>query len=183
MLVLDLVAVFYGYLLLMLLRKFSYRPSKPLIRLTQMATHVTNTAIKPDSRGETTAGFSLRDLPKSHVFTSSLPPDPQYPLPVDSHKAPRRGLGPRQVKGALYTFVRPEGSDEPELLSVSKAALRDIGLKEEEAKSDEFKELVAGNKLLEWDEETGEGLYPWAQCYGGKSYILACANTEDEEAN
>ena len=65
--------------------------------------------------------------------------------------------------------MRPERSEEPELLAVSKAALRDIGLREGEEKTDEFKELVAGNKLLDWDEEKGEGIYPWAQCYGGMS--------------
>ena len=71
------------------------------------------------------------------------------------------------VKGALFTYVRPEESKEPELLAVSKAALRDLGIKEEEAKTEEFKQLVAGNKLLGWDEEKLEGGYPWAQCYGG----------------
>ncbi|KAI9836186.1 MAG: hypothetical protein M1819_001523 [Sarea resinae] len=111
-------------------------------------------------------GVSYADLPKSHNFTSRLPPDPVFPTPVDSHQAPRHVLGPRLVKGALYTYVRPEPAEEPELLAVSEAAMRDIGLKDGEEKSDEFKETVAGNKLL-WDEATEEGIYPWAQCYGG----------------
>lgn len=151
----------------MLLRKLTWRPTKSLIRLTQMASHITNGTSQTDSNGGTFGGVSLHDLPRSHVFTSSLPPDPAFPLPLDSHKAPRRDLGPRMVKGALYTYVRPERSEEPELLAVSKAGLRDIGLREGEEKTDEFKELVAGNKLLDWDEEKGEGIYPWAQCYGG----------------
>lgn len=70
------------------------------------------------------------------------------------------------VKGALYTYVRPEGSDKAELLGVSKRAMKDIGLKEGEETTEEFKELVAGNKIM-WDSETKEGIYPWAQCYGG----------------
>ena len=70
------------------------------------------------------------------------------------------------VKGALYTYVRPEGVETPELLGVSKRAMKDIGLREGEEMTEEFKELVAGNKIM-WDNETKEGIYPWAQCYGG----------------
>jgi uncharacterized protein YdiU (UPF0061 family) len=71
------------------------------------------------------------------------------------------------VKGALFTYVRPEEAREPELLAVSPAALRDLGIKPEEAETEEFRQLVAGNRLLGWDEEKQEGGYPWAQCYGG----------------
>jgi hypothetical protein len=45
--------------------------------------------------------------------------------------------------------------------------MRDLGIREGEEKTEEFRGLVAGNALLEWDEEKGKGLYPWAQCYGG----------------
>ena len=69
------------------------------------------------------------------------------------------------VRDALYTFVRPEPTEEPELLGVSERALKDIGLTESEASSEEFKEIVAGNKFY-WSESDG-GIYPWAQCYGG----------------
>lgn len=75
------------------------------------------------------------------------------------------------VKGALYTYVRPEKSEEPELLAVGERAMRDVGLKPGEEKTEEFKELVAGNKFF-WDEESGEGIYPWAQCYGGSQSWL-----------
>ncbi|KAI9815680.1 MAG: hypothetical protein M1827_002076 [Pycnora praestabilis] len=127
-----------------------------------MASHLSNGA----TNGAFT-GATLSDLPKSHTFTSSLPPDPAFPIPLDSHEAPRQKLGPRMVKGALYTFVRPETTKEPELLAVSERAMNDIGLKKGEEETEDFKALVAGNKLLEWDEEAGEGIYPWAQCYGG----------------
>ena len=78
------------------------------------------------------------------------------------------------VKEALYTYVRPEESKEPELLAVSERAMRDIGLKPGEEKTEEFKQLVAGNKFF-WDEKSGEGIYPWAQCYGGTYQILGGA--------
>ena len=70
------------------------------------------------------------------------------------------------VKGALYTFVRPEETKEPELLGVSERAMRDIGLKQGEENTEDFKQLVAGNKIM-WDADTEKGIYPWAQCYGG----------------
>lgn len=118
------------------------------------------------STGQQASGLStLADLPKSNVFTSKLPPDPAFEIPEISHGAPRESLGPRLVRGALYTYVRPEPTDEPELLSVSQRAMRDIGLKEGEENTQEFKDTVSGNKIF-WSKEAG-GIYPWAQCYGG----------------
>lgn len=65
----------------------------------------------------------------------------------------------------MYTFVRPETAEEPELLGVSPKAMEDLGLKPGEEENPDFKALVSGNKFF-WDEENG-GIYPWAQCYGG----------------
>lgn len=133
------------------------------MRLAQMAAHLSNGKANGTSHG----GSSLADLPKSWTFTSSLPPDPKFPTPAVSHKTPREDIEPQMVKGALFTWVRPEEAKEPELLSVSPAALKDLGISAEEIKTEEFKNTVAGNRLLGWDEEKGEGGYPWAQCYGG----------------
>lgn len=113
-----------------------------------------------------TAGVSVAELPKSNVFTSKLPPDPAFETPESSHKAPRETLGPRMVRGALYTFVRPEHVDDSELLGVSPKAMEDLGLKPGEEHTPQFKALVAGNEFF-WNEENG-GIYPWAQCYGGE---------------
>lgn len=112
-------------------------------------------------------GTSFAELPRSWTFTSSLPPDSFFSSPADSHRTPRDKIGPRIVKGALYTWVRPAEAQEPELLAVSLAALNDLGIKEEEAQTEVFKQTVAGNRLLGWDDENGQGGYPWAQCYGG----------------
>jgi len=119
------------------------------------------------SNGNSSAGVSLKDLPKSNNFTSHLPPDPEFPTPISSHTAPRGKLGPRQVRGAAYTFVRPENFEEPELLAISARAMKDIGLKEGEEETEDFQGMTSGNKLIAWDEKTEEGIYPWAQCYGG----------------
>lgn len=119
----------------------------------------------------TSPSFTLRDLPKSNVFASNLPPDPAFPAPADSHKAPRETLGPRLVKGALYTYVRPEITQSPELLAVSERAMKDLGLKPGEEQTEEFKQVMAGNLIIAWDEKTRKGIYPWAQCYGGENHI------------
>lgn len=123
-------------------------------RLNQMASHLS------------THGSSLADLPKSNVFTSKLPPDPAFETPEASHKAPRETLGPRMVKGALFTYVRPEPTEGSELLGVSSKAMEDLGLKTGEEETAQFQALVAGNEIW-WNEDKG-GIYPWAQCYGGQ---------------
>ncbi|ORY02181.1 hypothetical protein BCR34DRAFT_493340 [Clohesyomyces aquaticus] len=122
------------------------------------------------TNGTPKATHTLASLPKSNVFTSHLPADPAFPTPSDSHNAPRETLGPRMVKNAVFTYVRPEITHAPELLCVSPRALQDLGLRPEEAETEEFKHLVAGNNILTWDETTKEGIYPWAHCYGGYQF-------------
>ncbi len=133
-------------------------------RVSQSAAHPC-TAERTSSMSSFT-NVALADLPKSNHFTASLPADPHFPTPSDSFKATRNDLGPRKVRGALYTYVKPEKMENPELLAVSSNALRDLGLKVGEEETQEFKDLMAGNKI-DWNEETRTGIYPWAQCYGG----------------
>ncbi|KAL8939274.1 MAG: hypothetical protein Q9216_003445 [Gyalolechia sp. 2 TL-2023] len=133
-----------------------------------MTAHLSNGASNHTNNADST-GVSLQDLPKSNVFTTNLPPDPEFKTPTESHNAPREDLGPRMVKGALYTFVRPEETSDPELLGTSPAAMRDIGLRSGEESTADFKSLVAGNKTY-WDPSTEKGIYPWAQCYGGYQF-------------
>jgi uncharacterized protein YdiU (UPF0061 family) len=134
------------------------------MRLAQMTAHISNGKA---TNGSSYHGTSLADLPKSWTFTSSFPADEKFPTPAVSHKTPRGDIEPRMVKGALFTWVRPEEAKEPELLSVSPEALKDLGISEEETKTEEFRQTVAGNRLVGWNEEKEEGGYPWAQCYGG----------------
>ena len=70
------------------------------------------------------------------------------------------------VKSALYTYVRPEEKEGSVLIGVSKRAMRDIGIQAGEEETEGFKQMTAGNKIM-WDEASGKGIYPWAQCYGG----------------
>ena len=69
-------------------------------------------------------GLPISEIPKSWHFTSSLPPDSLFPTPAASHKTPRKNIGPRTVRDAIFTWVRPEAAANPELLAVSPAAMR-----------------------------------------------------------
>lgn len=120
-----------------------------------------------DSNNNNSEGHTLSSLPKSWRLTSLLPPDPLFPTPADSHRTPRDQITPRQVRGGLFTWVRPEAQEDPELLAVSPAALRDLNIRPSEAATEGFRQLAAGNLLLGWDERRLAGGYPWAQLYGG----------------
>lgn len=170
MLFLSTVVILLHYLSIysppyMLLRSLARSPQIPCKRLVQMSTQLSNGAANGSSNSAP-HGVSLHDLPKSNVFTQNLPPDPKFKTPSESAKTPRADIGPRMVKGALYTYVGPEATEHPELLGVSRSAMRDIGLKEGEENSEEFKQMAAGNKIY-WDEGSETGIYSWAQCYGG----------------
>lgn len=161
----------------MLLRTLPRQTRSPRLRLSQMSSQLINDNSNGHSHSTTAPGASVKDLPKSNNFTSHLPADPAFPTPADSHKATRAKLGPRMVKGALFTYVRPETVENSELLGVSPRAMRDLGIKEGEQDTEDFKAMVAGNKIVTWDEETGEGIYPWAQCYGGEYSRVSLSTT------
>ncbi len=149
----------------MILHALSHRPHIPYLRIVRMSAPLSNGATHGTSNG-TYRGVSLQDLPKSNTFTQNLPPDREFKTPSASYNAPRSDLGPRMVKGALFTYVRPEETENPELLGISRTAMRDIGLSEGQEDTEDFKKTVAGNKIF-WDNNIEEGIYPWAQCYGG----------------
>ncbi|KAK7208271.1 YdiU domain protein [Myxozyma melibiosi] len=112
------------------------------------------------------SGVTLAELPKSHVFTEKLPADPQVPTPEAAMDAKDPGVFlPRAVTDAAFTYVKPgtHNIEKAKLLAVSEAAMRDLGLKLEEKDTDEFKEVVIGNKIYEEH-------FPWAQVYGGYQF-------------
>ena len=108
-------------------------------------------------------GVTLDALPKSHVFTANLPHDPLIPSPQASKEAPKQHLRvSRPVKSALFTWVAPEKTENPQLLATSPAAVRDLGLDPKEVETDEFRNLMSGNRI--YDEH-----YPW-----GRIAVLGC---------
>ncbi|CRJ95868.1 hypothetical protein BN1708_002072 [Verticillium longisporum] len=146
-------------------------PRLPLTASISIALRMASTTASGDGHADRfAAGVSIADLPKTWHFTCSLPADSQYPTPADSHETPRNQIRPRQVRNAIFSYVRPEPAENPELLAVSPAAMRDIGIKEGDETTDEFRQTVAGNRLHGWDQDKLEGGYPWAQCYGGYQF-------------
>jgi hypothetical protein len=133
-----------------------FKPS--LRRLTSNAKSLAPT-VRMDGH-PTWTGFSLSDLPKSHNFTTHLPPDPTIPSPQASKEAsPKQLRVSRPVKNALFTWVAPETNENPQLLATSWKAVRDLGLNVKEVETDEFLNLMSGNKIYEEH-------YPW-----GKSHL------------
>ncbi|KAI8919901.1 hypothetical protein DFJ77DRAFT_546039 [Powellomyces hirtus] len=87
---------------------------------------------------------------------------------------------PRQVAAAHYSYVEPESTPDPVLISTSKpcAELLDIDIDETLSNPQEkeaFIGLVSGNKL---PEETN----PWAQCYGGHQFGVWASQLGDGRA-
>jgi uncharacterized protein YdiU (UPF0061 family) len=141
------------------------RPQAFRNRVAQMSSHLST------STNGASKQFNIRDLPKSNNFTSKLPADQQYPTPQSSHNEERRKLGPRLVKNAAFTYVRPETFEKAELVGVSKTALKDLAIDPASVQEDDFKETVAGQKIITIDGEPKDGdVYPWAQCYGGYQF-------------
>ncbi|KAI6826116.1 UPF0061 domain-containing protein [Hortaea werneckii] len=152
----------------LMLRTRLARPHSIHARLSQMASHMSSAAANGSQQT-----FSIRDLPKSNSITQKLPPDAQYPTPASSHNEERQKLGPRLVRNAAFTYVRPDTFGRTELAAVSKAALQDLAIDPANVESDDFKDTVAGRKIitLEDGQEPKEtDIYPWAQCYGGYQF-------------
>ncbi|EFW98923.1 hypothetical protein CMQ_4775 [Grosmannia clavigera kw1407] len=173
----------------MLCRTATYRAAAPSLSLSLVRVYSSSMAPSDPSpisaptptpsappTSSTLPSHTLASLPKTWRFTQSLPTDPHFPTPAASHNTPRDDIQPRLVRGALFSWVRPEEQDDPELLAVSPAALRDLGLRPGEAQTEDFRQTAAGNRLWGWDsgeekggkdDEQARFHYPWAQCYGG----------------
>ena len=143
------------------------RPQAFRNRVAQMASHLSTST----SANGASKQFNIRDLPKSNNFTQKLPTDQQYPTPQASHNEDRRKLGPRLVKNAAYTYVRPEIFEKTELVGVSQTALKDLAIDPASTKEEDFKDTVVGRKIITIDgEPKDDDVYPWAQCYGGYQF-------------
>jgi len=107
--------------------------------------------------GQAWHGVMLSELPKSHIFTTHLPPDPLIPTPQASKEASAEQLRTsRPVKSALFTWVAPEKNENSQLLVTSWKAVKDLGLNAEEVKTEDFLNLMSGNKIYEEH-------YPWGK--------------------
>ena len=80
-------------------------------------------------------------------------------LPAD----PEEGHARRQVRNACYSFVKPKQTKQASLVHVADDMMDELGLTQEDVQSQEFLEVMTGNKVL-------EGTQPYAMCYGGHQF-------------
>ncbi len=100
----------------------------------------------------TSSTEGARELPRFESrFTAELPGDPE----TENRR--------RQVIGACYSPVRPTPVRAPALVSYAREVAEMLDLPREFCESQEFAEIMAGNRLL-------EGMEPYAACYGGHQF-------------
>ena len=132
--------------------------------------------IQPNhTRASTRTMATLQSIKKTCIFTENLPPDPEILTPQAAEDNPSATHTPRIVRGALFTYVKPATNTTYEVIATSKSCMELLGLDPKEAQTEEFKQLVSGNK-------TYEGVYPWAQCYGGYQFGVWASQLGDGRA-
>lgn len=80
-------------------------------------------------------------------------------LPADSILENTR----RQVSDAVYSFVNPKKTQQPEILHVSQEMANELGITQEETKKTLFKKIFTGNEVY-------LNTKPYAMCYGGHQF-------------
>ena len=80
-------------------------------------------------------------------------------LPAD----PKTENSRRQVTEACFSFVAPKKTSQAQLMHYSPEMLKELGLSEEDAKSDAFINVFTGNEVL-------PNTKPYAMCYGGHQF-------------
>jgi len=94
---------------------------------------------------------AVLNLQFDNIFVNELPADPET------------GSRRRQVHKACYSYVEPTRVNAPSVISHSIEVAELFDLTEQDCRSDEFLQMVSGNKLL-------DGMQPYAMCYGGHQF-------------
>ena len=80
-------------------------------------------------------------------------------LPAD----PKRDNSRRQVFESCFSYVIPRVPSQPKTIHVSPNMSKSIGLSHDDIRSDEFRDVFTGAKVL-------KGTEPYAMCYGGHQF-------------
>ncbi|KAJ1956224.1 hypothetical protein EC988_001461 [Linderina pennispora] len=151
------------------IRNFRRKPQMSLVNLfsTDEAASFAKTKLRP----QTAAAQWTNALHFEHTFTQDLPGDPVVPRSpydqstdeIDVPEAKFRAS--RKVTGALYSWAVPSHHDSPQLISVSPAGARLLGLEKQRFLDDPQAAAAvwSGNEML-------RGARPWAHCYGGHQF-------------
>jgi uncharacterized protein YdiU (UPF0061 family) len=87
----------------------------------------------------------------SNTFTDSLPADTEL------------ANLPRQVQNACYSWVKPKGMANPQMIIFSEELAHDLDIPSDFCKSQTFTDIMTGNQLAENSK-------PYAMCYGGHQF-------------
>ena len=93
----------------------------------------------------------LMNLNIKDTFNTELPADPV------------RENTRRQVMQACYSYVKPKSTANPSLIHASNELAEDLGLTQDDLKSEEFISIFSGNSVV-------PGTNPYAMCYGGHQF-------------
>ena len=69
----------------------------------------------------------------------------------------------RQVTEAVFSYVNPKKTKNPEVLHVSQEMASELNISEEETKSEFFTNIVTGNDIY-------PNTKPYSMCYGGHQF-------------
>jgi len=87
----------------------------------------------------------------NNQFALNLPADPQ------------QDTFPRQVEGAAYSYVTPQQTQKPSLVSMNKSLALELGFTVEDLNQKALAYVLSGNQII-------EGMNPYAMNYGGHQF-------------
>ena len=87
----------------------------------------------------------------NNQFTLNLPADPL------------QEVFPRQVEGAAFSYVIPQKTQQPSLVSLNKPLALQLGFTAEDLSDDGIAEVLTGNKII-------AGMQPYSMNYGGHQF-------------
>lgn len=118
---------------------------------------------------------TLKSIKRTATFTQFLTPDTKVPT-VEAAKHAGDDLL-RTARGVIgsFTWVTPEKREKYELISVSPTAMNDVGLAQEEEKTELFTDVMAGQHVF-------DDTYPWAQAYAGYQFGVFAGQLGDGRA-
>lgn len=110
---------------------------------------------------------TLAQLPKTSSLTAALKPDNAIPNRDIAWKNENNIIRkPRILHDGAFSWTLPEERKEYKYITLSTAALKDLGLSPNEVESTEYQKIVSGEVYQE-EEFRGKYPFPYSQAYAG----------------
>ena len=91
----------------------------------------------------------------------SLNIDNQFTLHLPADK--QQDVFPRQVEHAAFSYVQPQQTQQPSLVSINKALALQLGFTAKDLSNDDIAAVLTGNKII-------AGMQPYSMNYGGHQF-------------